>query len=78
MENPKIRIESDGYMTQVWIDGEKVSANSTMVDFNFHAEHLEVYCELEKYKLDEKGNKIIENDELLRERVVVIDTRRSI
>lgn len=72
-EKPKIRIESDGHLTQVWIDGERVSDKATTIDF--HAEPLEVYCEIEKFKLDEKGNRIVENDDLLREKVVVIDTR---
>lgn len=77
MQNPKIRIESDGHVTEVWIDGEKVSKNATMLDFNFHAEPLQVYCEIEKYKLDKDGNKIIENDEMLKEKVVAINTLRE-
>ena len=48
-----------------------------MADFEFHAEPFEVYCELEKYKLDKDGNKIIENDEMLKEKVVVINTMRE-
>lgn len=78
MEKPKIRIESDGYITKIWIDGEKVSDNATMADFKFHAEPREVYCEIEQYVLDGKGNKVIENNNLLREKVVVIDTRNAI
>lgn len=76
MENPKIRIESNGRITEVWIDGQKVE-KATMADFEFHAEPLEVYCEIEKYKLDKDGNKIIENDEMLKEKVVVINTMRE-
>ena len=51
MENPKIRIESNGHITEVWIDGQKVK-KATMADFEFHAEPWEVYFELEKYQLD--------------------------
>lgn len=78
MDNSKIRIESDGYLTHVWIDGERVSNNATMLDFNFHAEPLRVYCEIEQYRLDKDGNKIIKNDELLKEKMVVIDTMNNI
>ena len=77
MENPKIRIESDGRITEVWIDGEKVSKNATMLDFNFHAEPFQVYCEIERYELDKDG-KIVKNNELLREKMVVIDTMNNI
>lgn len=78
MDNPKIRIESDGRITEVWIDGEKVSKNATMLDFNFHAEPLQVYCEIEQYELDKDGNKIVKNNELLKEKMVVIDTMNNI
>lgn len=77
MDNPKIRIESDGHITEVWIDGQKVE-KATMADFEFHAEPWEVYCELQKYQLDENGFPIVNNDELLKENVVVIDTMNNI
>lgn len=77
MENPKIRIESNGLSTEVWIDGKKVE-KATMADFKFHAELLEVYCEIEKYQLDENEKPIVKNGELLKELDVVIDTRRPI
>jgi len=77
MENPKIRIESNGHITEVWIDGQKVE-KATMADFEFHAEPFEVYCELQKYQLDENGFPIVNNDELLKENVVVIDTMNNI
>ena len=77
MENPKIRIESDGNVTEVWIDGQKVG-KATMADFEFHAEPFEVYCELEKYQHDKDGNLIVKNDELLKENIVVIDTRYGV
>lgn len=73
MVNPKIRIESDGYITEIWVDGQKVD-RVTMADFAFHAEPFEVRCELEKYKIDKDGKPIFENDEVLKEAFVVIDT----
>ena len=77
MDNPKIRIESDGHITEVWIDGQKVE-KATMADFEFHAEPFEVYCELEKYQLDKDGEIIVKNDELLKENIVVVDTRHGV
>ena len=77
MENPKIRIESDGHITEVWIDGQKVE-KATMADFEFHAEPWEVYCELEKYQLDKDGEIIVKNDEPLKENIVVVDTRQGV
>ena len=76
METTKIRIESDGHCTQVWVDGEKISDRACMIDFRFHAEPFEVYCETEEYVKDKDGNNIIKNDEVLRERVVILDTTR--
>ena len=49
-----------------------------MLDFNFHAEPFQVYCEIERYELDKDGNKIVKNNELLREKMVVIDTMNNI
>lgn len=77
MENPKIKIESDGNITEVWIDGQKVE-KATMADFEFHAEPFEVYCELEKYQLDKNRKIIVKNNELLKEKMVVIDTMNNI
>lgn len=74
MDNPKIRIESDGCITEVWIDGEKVE-RATMADFTFHAEPFEVYCEIELYKTDKDGTPVVENQEIPKEYMVVIDTR---
>ena len=54
MENPKLRIESDGEVTEVYIDGKKVD-KATMADFKFHAEPLHVECEIERYVLDANG-----------------------
>jgi len=72
MENPKIRIESDGHYTQVWVNGEKISDRACAIDF--HAEFQQVYCEIEKYVYDTDGNKVIVDDDALREKVVVVDT----
>lgn len=72
MENPKIRIESDGRYTQVWVDGEKISDRVCAIDF--HAEPNEVYCETEEYVKDKDGKHIIKNDEVLREKVVILNT----
>ena len=77
MENPKIRIESDGQYTQVWVDGEKISDRACMIDFRFYAEPNEVYCETEEYVKDKDGKNIIKNDEVLRERVVILDTTKK-
>ena len=76
MDNPKIRIESDGHITEVWIDGQKVE-KATMADFEFRAEPWEVYCKLEKYQLDKDGGIIVKNDEPLKEKIVVINTLRE-
>lgn len=77
MKNPKIRIESDGHCTQVWVDGEKISDRACMIDFRFYAEPNEVYCETEEYVKDEDGKNIIKNNEVLTERVVILDTTKK-
>lgn len=61
MENPKVRIESDGHITEVYIDGKKVD-RATMIDF--HAEPNSVVCKYEKY-IDfsiEKEHKVLNFD----------------
>ena len=55
MENPKLRIESDGIVTEVYIDGIKVE-KATMADFIFHAEPQHVECEIERYLLNDNGS----------------------
>lgn len=37
MENPKIRIESDGRTARVCLDGEEIKT-TTLIDFSFHAD----------------------------------------
>lgn len=71
MENPKVRIESDGHITEVYINGKKVD-RATMIDFHFHAEPHTVECEYEKYKSDENGHLIVENDEIVKEQHILI------
>jgi len=71
MENPKLRIETDGKTTEIYIDGQQV-LGACMLDI--HAEPFEVYCKLEKYKRDAEGQYIVEKDELLRESIILIDT----
>ena len=55
MENPKLRIESDGVVTEVYIDGIKVK-KAAMADFVFHAEPQHVECEIERYLLNDDGS----------------------
>ena len=55
MKNPKLRIESDGEITEVYIDGKKVE-KATMADFHFHAEPGYVECEVERILLDVDGS----------------------
>ena len=52
MENPKLRIESDGFITEVYIDGEKVKY---IASYDFHAEILKATCTIEKRIENEKG-----------------------
>ena len=66
MENPKLRIESDGRITEVYIDGKKVN-RATMADFHFHAEPFDVKFTYEKYATDKSGKIKIENNETVRE-----------
>ena len=55
MENPKLRIESDGSITEIYIDGKKVD-KATMADFTFHAEPQYVECEIERILLNDDGS----------------------
>lgn len=62
MKNPKLRIETDGITTEIYIDGQKVE-KAYMLDL--HAEPCEVYCEIRKYVCGEN---------VLRTKEIVIDT----
>lgn len=55
MDNPKLRIESDGAITEVYIDGKKVD-KATMADFTFHADPQYVECEIERILLNDDGS----------------------
>ena len=71
MENPKIRIESDGLVTEVYFEGEKIE-KACLADFVFHAEPMQVVCEVEKIKLDENGEIIFDGDEVVKEKLSLI------
>jgi hypothetical protein len=68
MNNPKIRIESDGNKTEVYIDGQKIE-NGTNVDFHAGPVNLEhnVQCTVMRYKTDADGKHVIENGSLVKE-----------
>jgi hypothetical protein len=68
MENPKIRIESDGNKTEVFVDGKKID-KSTNIYFQADPVNIEhnVRCIITRYKADESGNYVIENGELVKE-----------
>ena len=76
MENPKIRIESNGYITEVYFNGKKIE-NARLLDFIFHAEPLEVLCEAKKVKLDENGEVVFDGDEVVTESLLLVDTRKG-
>ena len=59
MENPKLRIESDGYITEVYIDGKKVE-KAFLCEFT--AECQDVNCLIERRKTDCNG-KIVLNSQ---------------
>lgn len=67
MDNPKIKIESDGLRTEVWINGEKVK-NCTQLDFHADvADGFHVKWSGKTNKCDESGRLCIENDEIVKE-----------
>lgn len=70
MDNPKIRIESDGKTAEVFLDGKEISA--TLLNFYFHGnvgkKGVCITWNGEMYKRDEKGRLCIENNELVMER----------
>lgn len=66
MDNPKIRIESDGHFTEVYLDGKKVRCTS----LDFHGdvgESIHIKWDGVMQKRDEKGDPIIENHEVVTE-----------
>lgn len=67
MDNPKIKIESDGICTKVYLDGEKIK-NCTSINFHADVENgIHVQWNGTKHKEDENGHLIIENDEIAAE-----------
>lgn len=67
MDNPKIRIESDGMRTVVYIDGKKIE-RCTSLDFHANVDNgINIYWNGTMQKEDENGHLIIENDEIATE-----------
>lgn len=67
MDNPKIKIESDGMRTFVYLDGKEIKHGTSI---NFHADvenGIHVQWNGTKHKEDENGHLIIENDEVATE-----------
>ena len=68
MEKPKIKIESDGMITKVYIDGKKVE-RCTSINFCADVEDgIHIQWSGTKQKEDENGHLIIENDEIVEEK----------
>lgn len=69
MDNPKIRIESDGVTAVICLDGEHI--RSTLLDFSFHGDVDENGIHIKwdgiKQKLNENGMPYVENDEVATE-----------
>lgn len=68
MENPKIRIESDGITANVYLNGENIGA--TLLDFSFHGDvengiHIKWHGVM--HKKNEKGMPYVENNEIATE-----------
>ena len=73
-----IRIESDGTITKVFVDGKQIP-KATMADFIFHAEPGEVYCSVERVKTDDNGVPLIskKNWSIEKETEVLINTLKD-
>lgn len=73
-----IRIESDGTITKVFVDGKQIP-KATMAYFFFYAEQNQVYCIVEKVKTDKKGNILIDEKDqsIAKESEVLINTMRE-
>jgi hypothetical protein len=76
MNNPKIRIESDGKKTEVYINGKEVK-RATMVDFHFnHDVDKErqdmVTCELTQYVLDSDKKILVKDNEFVRKTINIL------
>lgn len=67
MDNPKIRIESNGICTEVYLDGKKIRC--TQLDFHGDLEGgLHFNWKGVMQKLDENGRPYVENDEIVTEK----------
>lgn len=53
MQNPKVRIETDGITTEVYVNGEKMKLVKQVLFFGIPGE---IRCELEQYTVSEDGN----------------------
>lgn len=68
MENPKIRIESDGKTASVYLNGENIG--TTLLDFSFHGDvenGLHIKWDGIKQKLNKNGMPYAENGEVATE-----------
>lgn len=69
MDNPKIRIESDGNFVELYLNGEKVK--SQLIDFRFHANVKNQKISIEWGGLiaveDESGSPVIKHDNIMTE-----------
>jgi hypothetical protein len=75
MKNPKVRIESDGLYTEVYIDGEKVDM-AVAVDFHFYhnsqSDEPIAKCKLIRNRTHESGAVMLGNNEILRETLNIL------
>lgn len=68
MDNPKIRIESNGVNAKVWLNDEDISA--TLLDFLFHGDvkhGIHIKWDGVMNKLNENGMPYVENDKIATE-----------
>lgn len=71
MENPQIRIESDGKITKLWVNGEQ---QHNLTSLTFEASVGEAYCEVKEHVIDDNGNFVLNDDKteiLQKERVLL-------
>ncbi len=67
MENPKIKIESDGVTAIVYLNGEKIKC--TQLDFHGDIKNgLHIKWDGVMQKLNENGTVCVENDEVVTEK----------
>ncbi len=67
MKNPKIKIESDGITTIVYLNGEEIKCKQ--LDFHGDVENgLHIKWDGVMCKSDENGMTLIENDEVVTEK----------